>query len=210
MRNSLFLPRLSAAIFYVACSLVLSGGCGSPGKSRAVPPKVDPRAAAAEAIRLYDVNRDGSLDEMEIGGCPAIKQARQRYDKDRDGRISQEEIAQQIENIYSGAVGLLAVQCTVLRKGKPLSGATVRFIPEPFLGNELQTATATTDADGVAIPSIPVEYLPDRLRSASLMQVGLYRVEIQHPSLLANQAKGLGFEVDPTRRDGTTAWFDLQ
>jgi hypothetical protein len=201
--------RVATAICFVIFSLLLFGGCGSRGGSRAAPPKVDPRAAAAEAIRLYDKNGDGSLDELETGACPAIKRAREGYDKDGNGKISQDEISQHLESIYSVGVGLLEVQCTVLRNGRPLSGATVRFIPEPFLGGDLQTAIATTDADGVAIPSIPAEKLPGRLRNASLMQVGLYRVEIEHPTLSADHTKGLGFEVDPTRRGGTTASFDL-
>jgi hypothetical protein len=209
MWNSYFPGRAATATCVLISSLLIFGGCGSLSKPRVAPPKVDPRAAAAEAIRLYDANGDGSLDEAELGACPAMKQARERFDKDGNGRISQEEITQQLQNIYSSAVGLLEVHCTVLRNGRPLAGATVRFIPEPFLGDDLQTAIGTTDADGVAVPSIPAEHLPDRLRKAPLMQVGLYRVEIEHPSLAADQAKGLGFEVDPTRRGGTAARFDL-
>ncbi len=190
-------------------TLLFSSGCGSLDKSRVSPPKVDARAAAVEAIRLYDANGDGSLGESELAACPAMKSARERYDKDGNRQISQDEIVQHLVNTYSAAVGLLEVQCTITRKGQPLSGATVRFIPEPFLGDDLLTAIATTDANGLAIPSIPVDQLPDRLRNASLMQVGLYRVEIEHPSLPANAVKELGCEVDPTRRDGTTTRFDL-
>jgi hypothetical protein len=41
------------------------------------------------------------------------------------------------------------------------------------------------------------------------MQAGLYRVEIEHPSLPAGDKKPLGHEVDPTSRDGTAARFNL-
>lgn len=207
--RKLFVPRREAtAICVVAHGLLLFGGCGPSGKAR-IMPKVDPRAAAAEAIRLYDANGDGSLDEQEISACPAMKQARERYDKDGNGRISLEEIAQHLEQIYSAGVGFLDVQCTTLRNGRPLAGATVRFTPEPFLGDEIQTAFGKTGEDGIATLSISVDKLPDRLRNASLMQAGLYRVVVEHPSLPAGQAKGLGFEVDPTRRDGKAARFDL-
>jgi hypothetical protein len=188
---------------------LLCGGCGSLATPRVAPPKVDPRTAAGEAIRLYDTNADGSLDESELAACPAMKSARDRYDKDGNRQISQDEIAQRLEKVYSNAVGLLEVQCTITRNGQPLSGATVQFIPETFLGDTIHTAVATTNSDGMAIPSIPADQLPEKLRDAALMQVGIYRVEIEHPSLSADGVKKLGFEVDPTRRDGTTARFNL-
>jgi hypothetical protein len=85
----------------------------------------------------------------------------------------------------------------------------VQFVPEPFLGEAVQTATATTDASGLARPAIPADNLPENLRNLPVMQVGVYRVEIEHPSISADGSKPLGFEVDPTSRDGTTARFNL-
>ncbi|HEY3394721.1 MAG TPA: hypothetical protein VGK58_18595 [Lacipirellulaceae bacterium] len=172
-------------------------------------PNVDPRSAAAEAIRQYDKDGDGQLNDPELAACPAINNARQRYDKDGDRRVSEEEIAQRLEQIYSTGTGLLEVQCTVARGGRPLAGATVRFVPEPFLGDALQTATGTTDSSGWATPGISADQLPENLTSAQLMQVGLYRVEIEHPTISPGSAKPLGFEVDPTGRDGTMAQFNL-
>ncbi len=208
--RKIYLPcHVVTADLFVAASLVFFSGCGSLMEPRVPLPKIDPRAAAAEALRIYDTNSDGSLEASELAACPAMLGALERYDKDGNHQISQEEIVLRLENVYSKSVGLLEVQCTLTRKGQPLSGATVRFIPEPFLGDDIQTAVATTDASGLAIPSIPADQLPARLRNASMMQVGLYRVEIEHPSLSAKDAKRLGCEVDPMRRDGTTVRFDL-
>jgi hypothetical protein len=111
--------------------------------------------------------------------------------------------------MYSAGVGLLEVRCSVSRSGRPLANATVRFVPEPFLGDALQTATGTTDSDGFVVPGVPADHLPDTLRNAQLMQVGLYRVEIEHPSISEGTGKTFGFAVDPTRREGTIAQFNL-
>lgn len=209
MWKNLLLYRTTSALILVVCASLIFGGCSSSAPPEAASLKVDPEAAAAEAIRIYDANGNGVLEELELGKCPAIKNALDRYDKDGNHQISQEEISQRLKSLFSSSVGLLELQCAITRSGRPLSGATVRFIPEPFLGAGLQTATATTDDDGLASPKIPTDQLPDRLRNAPLMQVGLYRVEVEHPSLPTDQAKQLGFEIDPTRRGGTNVRFDL-
>jgi hypothetical protein len=96
-----------------------------------------------------------------------------------------------------------------MRQGQPLSGATMRFVPESFLGAAVESAVATTDSNGGASPSIPDDRLPAGLQGLNMMQVGVYRVEIEHPALAGEDIKPLGFEVDPTRRDGTAARFEL-
>jgi hypothetical protein len=194
---------------FAATSFLVGAGCTSLDSSRVAPPSVDPQAAAAEAIRLYDTNTDGALDESELRACPAMHSVRNLYDGDGNGQVSEEEIARHIEGIVSSGVSMTEVQCTVTRGGRALADATVRFVPETFLGDAVQPATATTDSEGVATPRIAADQLPEQLRHAPLMQVGIYRVEIEHPQLKATDAKPLGVEVDPTRRDGTTARFDL-
>ncbi|HJQ80299.1 MAG TPA: hypothetical protein VJ828_10105 [Lacipirellulaceae bacterium] len=172
-------------------------------------PSVDAHSAAAEAIEQYDKDGDAHLNDAELAACPAINNVRQRYDKDGDRQVSEEEIAQRLEQLYSTGTGLLEVRCTVTRGGRPLANATVRFVPEPFLADALQTATGTTDSSGLAMPGISADQLPENLTSAQLMQVGLYRVEIEHPTISPSGSKPLGFEVDPSSRDGTMAQVNL-
>lgn len=187
---------------------VLLVGCHASSQSALTSTKIDPRAAAAEAIHLYDTNGNGALDAAELSACAAMKRSSDRYDKDHNGQVSQDEIAQRFQAMFGGGVGLLEVRCIVTHGGRPLAGAKVRFIPEKFLA--LQEASATTDADGNALPSVAADQLPERVRKAAMMQPGVYRVEIEHPSLPAESTKNLGFEVDPTDRAGTTARFDLR
>jgi hypothetical protein len=187
---------------------VLSG-CGRLTETRVATPSVDPSAAAAEAIRLYDKDGDNRLNDAELAACPAIRSARNRYDTDSDQQVSLEEITQHLEKMYASGAGLLEVQCTVTRGGRPLPNATVRFVPEPFLGEAIHPAVATTDSSGMGAPAIDAEHLPEKLRSLSMMQAGLYRVEIEHASLPSGSNKSFGFEVDPTSREGATARFNL-
>jgi hypothetical protein len=193
----------------VAACIAFANGCRSGGSGDVAMPSVNPSAAAQQAIALFDKDGDGRLDQTELAASPGLSSARERYDTDADRKVSEEEIRQRLEQMYSAGAGLLEVRCAVRRAGRPLANATVRFVPEPFLGDAILSAAATTDSNGVAAPSLPADQLPENLRSAQLMQVGLYRVEIEHPTISPSSSKALGFEVDPTSRDGTVAQFNL-
>lgn len=183
-------------------------GCNSSGQRSVAPPSVDAQACAVEAMKLYDANGDGKLSETEAAACPAIKSALVQYDRDRDGQISQDEITERFRQLYSVSVGLINVPCIVTLRGRPLADAEVRFVPETFLGDSTPVAVAKTGPNGTAYPSIPADSLPSEFQSVPMMYVGVYRVEIRHPTLSA-VSKPLGWEVDPTSRNGAAARFDL-
>jgi hypothetical protein len=201
--------RAIVAWIFISAATVYWTGCRAQSSATVDPPNVDSQAAAAEAMRLYDKDSNGHLNDAELAACPAISAARKQYDLDRDGQISQEEVATRIDRLYGRSVGLVRVDCSVTRQGRPLSGATVRFIPESFLGTALQTAVDTTDSNGNCFPSIPAAELPANLQGRKFMQPGIYRVEIDHPSVSSKNSKPLGAEIDPMIRDGTTLQFNL-
>ena len=84
--------------------------------------------------------------------------------------------------MYQRNSGLTAITCSVTLDGSPLSGATVKFIPEKFLGDKIKTAEGITNGAGIASMSIPTEELPKELRRTAALRVGIYRVEITHPT----------------------------
>ena len=71
--------------------------------------------------------------------------------------------------MYQRESGLTAITCSVTFDGSPLSGATVKFIPEKFLGDEIKTAEGITNCAGNASMSIPAEELPKELRRHSFV-----------------------------------------
>jgi hypothetical protein len=96
--------------------------------------------------------------------------------------LSQKEIAEEVDWMYQRNSGLTSLNCSVTLDGGPLAGATVKFIPEKFLGDEIKTAEGVTNGAGVAALSIPIEELPKELRRTAALRVGIYRVEITHPT----------------------------
>jgi hypothetical protein len=97
---------------------------------------------------------------------------------------------------------LTTLNCSVYLDGSPLAGATVKFVPEKFLGEEIQTAEGITDQSGTASLSIPTEDLPKELRRVPAMRAGIYRVEITHPTKKIppkyNTETELGFDFHAT------------
>lgn len=197
------LPSLVAAI---AASCVC--GCGQVRDQVAAMPSVDPTAAAEQAIEQYDHNHNGSLDEIELAGSPGIFAVRDRYDADGNREISEAEIASRLTAIYAGGTPWVSADCLVLQGGRPLAGAAVHLVPEPFLQDAIQPAIGTTDARGHTTPAAADEKLPENMRGLQIIQPGIYRVDIKHPSIKL-PAKSLGCEIDPVSRGGTTPVFKL-
>jgi hypothetical protein len=183
----------------VACviALVASAGCGGVKEYR-----VDPVAASKAAMEQYDKNGDGLLDMTELKACPALLRELRAYDESKDKKLSADEIGAQIQDMYGQGPGMISLNCTVSLDGTALSGATVRFIPEAFLGPQIKEANGVTDPTGTAALGISPDELPKELRRHHLMRVGIYRVEITHPTKKIppkyNTATELGFEFHQT------------
>ena len=191
-------PRGSRTVL-IACLFLsfLAVGCGKV-KSYLV----DPVVSSTAAIEQYDKSGDELLDEGELKACPALLGALRAYDSSKDKKLSREEIGAQIKDMYERGSGLTAIACTVSLDGSPLSGATVKFIPEAFLGSEIKPAQGVTNPSGYAPMAIAAEELPKELRRHSFLRVGIYRVEITHPTKKIpakyNTQTELGFEFHET------------
>ncbi len=106
-------------------------------------------------------------------------------------------------------LGRKIVTCIVTHNGKPLVGATVKFVPESFLGSELKTAEGTANAHGAARLKVPGSPNPG-------VSPGFYRVEITNEGeripARFNTETQLGQEVavDATGLPNGVATIDLK
>lgn len=171
------LLQISAVVCFVA-------GCSS--RPAAIEPAyIDPGSASAQAMEQYDKNGDGALDEAELAAVPGIEKHKEKYDSDGDGRVSEKEIAGRLEVIEDQAVGIRSLRVVVQLDRRPLRGATVRFVPESYLGDALKVATGVTDTRGGTKVSVKMEDLPEALKQARMGGIfaGTYRIEVTHAKI---------------------------
>jgi len=177
-------------------------GCGKQPR-RLRPPDVDPAAAAATALERYDANHNQVLDPLELQACPALAGSLDKYDGDADGVLAAEEIAQGIDRWRSGQTGALSLPFQVKWAGLALEGAQVRLVPEGFLGDGVLPAVGTAGPGGRGFIGIEPALLPKGAPRVPLVQPGLYRVEITHPTVSLpekyNTHTTLGIEVATDR-----------
>src|SRR6476620_6905195 len=191
--------RIGNRSMWVLCSAALTAIAGCRGVKEY---RVDPVAASKAAMEQYDKNGDGLLDMTELRACPALLRELRSYDSSKDKKLSADEIGAQIQDMYGQGPGMISLNCTVSLDGTALSGATVRFIPEAFLGPQIKEADGVTSSSGTAALGISPDELPKELRRHHLMRVGIYRVEITHPTKKIpakyNTETELGFEFHQT------------
>src|SRR4051794_30094520 len=126
-------PRRIILIGCLLASLICTAsGCFFSTK-RVSAPKINASAAADKAMELYDKNGDGSIDKKELEACPGLLAALKVYDTDGNQQISRQEIADRITDWKTTSSAMATVDCRVTLDGRPLGGATVRFVPEPYL-----------------------------------------------------------------------------
>jgi hypothetical protein len=134
-------------------------------------PDFNPKQSAKDAIEQYDKDGDGALSESEIEACPGLLSAAPRVDVDKDGSITADEIARRIKYYKSAPVRVVSGSIRVLKKGKPLEGATVTFEPETFLGEDFQPCSGVTDDLGDTFISRENAEFPG-------IYLGFYRVRV--------------------------------
>ena len=179
---------------------MLIGGC-SGGPQVVKPPKINVSSAAQQAIELYDTNHDGKLSQEELAKCPAILISLDGYDTNHDKFVDQQEIQDHLAYLLRNGTGATQLACNVSYQGNPLAGAKVVFEPEPYLGNDIQTAQGVTNKAGAAELGMPPEKAPAALKNMKLIQYGTYKVRITHPTINLpakyNTETTLGYETIP-------------
>lgn len=156
--------------------LFLYLGCSS-GPAAVEVPSFDADGAATQALIKYDTDKDGFIAGQELEKAPGLNAAIKSFDTDGDGKLSGEEIANRILEWDKMSLGMMNLTCTVLMDGQPLTGATVTFVPEEFLGGVTQQASDVTSPIGTASPKVPKENRPSP-DSPPGIQAGLYKVRI--------------------------------
>ncbi len=199
----------------VICAVLMLGwsltvGC-SHGPARVVPPAINASSAGAEAIEMFDTNKDGKLSGAELDRCPSLKSAIAQIDKSGQGAITAEMITDRIKAWQQTKTGRMSFQGYVQHNRRPLVGAEVKFVPEKFLGGEIKEAKGVTDKFGRT--AISIEPTDPSMRPG--LAPGFYRVEItkagENIPAKYNTATILGQEIAPDAKnikDG--ALYDLR
>lgn len=140
-------------------------------------PPFKPAAVAAKALDLYDTNKDGKINGEELDKTPGLKAALKVMATDREKGVTADQIALRVQKWVDSRIGRVSLSCLVTHNGKPLAGATVKFVPEKFLSDALtETATGVTNQTGMAMLTVPTERGPDAPPPG--LPPGMYRVEI--------------------------------
>lgn len=179
-------------------AISLTSGC-SNAPSRVSAPSISAGTASAAAITKYDKNADGGLDDTELKAVPGILRAKARFDKNGDGKVTADEIATRIGEWQGSKIGLTQYSLMFTLDGQPLNGATVKFVPEDWLGAAVQAGTGTTDATGrVNLAIAPGDLQPNEA-GLNGMRLGVYKIEITHPMMQIppkfNTATEIGVEI---------------
>lgn len=150
--------------------LALLAGC-SHRPARVPAPRIDPGAIVEAVFAKADADGDGSLRAAEQQAVPAIAAGVSRLDADGDGTVAREELQTWLESVRDSRVAITPLEIVAHHRGRPVAGASVRLVPESFMGTAVKAAEGTTDAEGVAAMTIPdAKYAG--------VNCGLYRVKI--------------------------------
>lgn len=179
--------------------LFFASSC-SDGRVHVRAPNVDSQKAAAEAIRAYDTNDDGVLDEQELASTALSLES---WDGNGDQQLTATEIAEQLEKWNTARIAMVDASCSVTLDGANLAGAEVTYDPEEFLHGSTKESFGTTGSNGLARMSVGEEFRP--APSLFGVQPGLYRVRIVHPEIDVpakyNVETKLFYELSPWSSD---------
>jgi hypothetical protein len=162
-------PRPRVVLLPSILALLATAFSGCDGRpARISPPKVKPAVAAAAAMSLYDVNQDGAISGDELDKCPSLRTIA------KDGKVTADMIASYFDRWQKAMVGRVNVSVIIQHNGRPLPKASVKLVPEKFMGAGITLGTGMTNEFGgagvsvpTADPSVPTGMTP-----------GFYRLEV--------------------------------
>ena len=187
--NTWRLPRLVDGV--VATILTVVGGCS--GRPPALEhPELDAVAVGRQALEQLDQDGDGFLSKEEATAAPGLLSAWSQIDANSDSTLNAAEISDRIAFWQRGATARVWVRVHVLVGKRPLSGARVELVPEPFFQGGLVSGSGQVGQDGVATVSMSDADPPG-------MACGFYQVQVTHPTHKVparfNKRTTLGLEV---------------
>ncbi len=197
-------------VWALLVAIAANWGCWSRKPPRVEAPSISAGSAASGAMKKYDANSDGKIAGPELDKAASLKSALAALDTNGDKAISEDEIKARIQSWQESQLGRMNLVVVVTRRGKPLPGAKVTFVPEEFLGGDVPQATGTTDEGGGATLST----VGAAVEGAEGVAPGFYRVEITKDNEIPakyNEDTILGQEVAldaPGIQEGIE--FDLQ
>lgn len=153
-------------------------------------------------MQTLDSNGDAELSKDELKQCPGLAKARKELDRDNDGTVSKAELQTRLQSYVDEQIAILPIPIVVTYRRKPLIGATVELIPEPFLNEIIEPAQGVTDQSGTVRPSIQVDEAISS-RGTYGYRSGVYRVKVSRKDpngkelipAKYNQDSMLGIEV---------------
>jgi len=135
-------------------------------------PTVNPSRAADDAVELHDKDGSGALSQSELAASPGLLATINKYDTSGDKELDRDEIEARLSEMYSSGAGLTSFDCRLLLDDRPLRGAQVRLVPEPFLGDAVKSGSGVTDAAGAVTVGIADEELPETVRGLKKNAIG--------------------------------------
>src|SRR3954462_8675939 len=120
------------------CGIAMAGlmtfafaGCG--GSATVPTATYSPDNVAAEAMKMYDANKDGKLDAAELKKCPGLADSLAEIETNNDKCIDAGEIAARIMSYTTSGTKFRDAPTRVVRRGNtPVAGVTVTYEPEKF------------------------------------------------------------------------------
>jgi hypothetical protein len=199
-----FAPLLLSVVSLVGCNR-------GPGEIPVL--DLNPSDCAQAAIEHYDGNKDGRLSREEVRGSAGILKAWSEIDADKDNSISHDELQSRVKYWVECPSRIVPLICRVNLDGRPLAGAQIRFIPEPFITPAVREGMGVTSAQGTTIPRVMDDDIADDLKELPGVRLGIYRVMVTHPDKKIppkyNSNTTLGCEVVPGNSDFPMV-FDLR